>query len=61
MLTGEVGVEVLVNVEGGVVQGVGEFAHDCAGGGGIAVVGLSPGMSTSVAISGCDDPWSWSV
>ena len=55
MGAGEVGVEVLVDVEGKVVGRVGELVHNFAGGGGVAIIFLGPGVAACPAVSGGDD------
>lgn len=52
---GEVGVDVLVDVEGEVGGGVAELVHHLAGGGGVAVVVFGPGVPAGPAVAGGDD------
>lgn len=55
MGAGEVGVEVLVDVEGEIVGGVGELVHHFAGGGGVTIIFFGPGVATCPAVAGGDD------
>lgn len=52
---GEVGIDVLVDVEGEVVGWVGELVHHFAGGGGVAGVVFGPGVAAGPAVAGGDD------
>ena len=55
MRAAEVDVEVLVDVEGGVVHRVGDLPHHRAGGGRVAGVVLRPGVPARVAVAGSED------
>ena len=54
VLAGEVVVEVLVDIDGGVVDGVDELV-EVVGRWSVAASTLVPGMAPGVAISGCED------